>query len=453
MRKRSILVVVVVLAALLATLRLSHAQQVQSFVSKPVDTSVNLGDTALLKCSVSARHGDVQWIHDGTALGYDRKVPGKPRYSVSWVDNEDTEYHLQISNVTLDDEGVFSCQVAPIGDWDTKLEAKAKLTVLVAPKTAPELMYNDVSKHSNELVHFKVGSTKLTKFTCIVRKSKPAASFRWYINDTLINKSVGKILDTKISVDGIREDMVSVLELNGTKSLFNNSVVRCQALHAAFSGEPRNLSSTLRMIAVTPPSDPIISGYDDTIGVLAGTELGLMCSSKYTFPSAMLSWYRDGKLISKNYDTIESSKTTESFYRIGKVAPSDNKAILKCSAINQALDDPLSVNVTLNVLYGPEKINMTGQFEAEEGKQISAFCFTEPSNPTPSLKFSINGLDFEPTTLTSGPIASLGAFAVNATFVYTVGKEHNNKEIKCIADNRAANIQQVITKQIKVLCK
>jgi hypothetical protein len=42
---------------------------------------VNLGGTALLKCSVSSRHGDVQWIHDGTALGYDRKIPGKPRPS------------------------------------------------------------------------------------------------------------------------------------------------------------------------------------------------------------------------------------------------------------------------------------------------------------------------------------------------------------------------------------
>ena len=89
--------------------------KIQSFVKKPTDQRVRLGDTATLECSVSARHGDVQWIHEGTALGYDRQVPGRPRYSVKWVNNEDTEYHLQIVNVTLDDEGLFSCQVAPIG--------------------------------------------------------------------------------------------------------------------------------------------------------------------------------------------------------------------------------------------------------------------------------------------------------------------------------------------------
>jgi hypothetical protein len=149
------------------------SSQIQKFEIKPIDTMVNLGGTALLKCSVSSRHGDVQWIHDGTALGYDRKIPGKPRYSVIFTENEDNDYHLQIENVSLEDEGIFSCQAAPIGDWDTKLEAKAKLTVLVSPKNGPEMMFNDESKNSGEIVHFKLASLKVTKFTCILRKSKP----------------------------------------------------------------------------------------------------------------------------------------------------------------------------------------------------------------------------------------------------------------------------------------
>jgi membrane carboxypeptidase/penicillin-binding protein PbpC len=173
------------------------AQQIQSFVSKPNDTSVSIGETAVLKCSVSARHGDVQWTHEGTALGYDRKVPGKPRYTVIWQENEDTEYHLKIVNVTMDDEGAFACQVAPIGDWDTKLEAKAKLSVLVGPKSRPEMMFNDESKNADEIIHFRAANNKQNKLTCTVRKSKPAASIKWFINGSLVNANHGKTTESK----------------------------------------------------------------------------------------------------------------------------------------------------------------------------------------------------------------------------------------------------------------
>ena len=77
----------------------------------------------------------------------------------------------------------------------------------------------------------------------------------------------------------------------------------------------------------------------------------------------MLSWHRDGKLISKNYDTLDSEKKTESVYTIGKVMPGDNKALFQCDSINQAMDAPHSTALTLNVLYGPTKLTMTGAFE------------------------------------------------------------------------------------------
>ena len=77
----------------------------------------------------------------------------------------------------------------------------------------------------------------------------------------------------------------------------------------------------------------------------------------------MLSWHRDTLLTSQNYDTIDSLKLTESVYRIVKVTAGDNGAIFKCSAINQAMNEPLSTGLTLNVLYGPSKLTMDGVFE------------------------------------------------------------------------------------------
>ena len=170
----------------------------------------------------------------------------------------------------------------------------------------------------------------------------------------------------------------------------------------------------------------------------------------------MLSWYRGDALISKNYDTIELEKRTESIYTIVKVSPKDNKAFFKCAAINQAMDDPISSNATLNVLYGPDKLNMSGVFEVEVGKTISAVCTTEPANPSPKLIFNFGGVDFEPSSLASTPTVdavAVGAFIVNGSFSHVVNKEHNNKELKCIVENKPANIQQIVTNVIKVLCK
>jgi hypothetical protein len=436
----------------------SVAQNAQNFVVKPSDVKVNLGETALLKCSVSSRHGDVQWIHDGTALGYDRKVPGKPRYAVTFTDNDDTEYHLQISNVTLDDEGTFACQVAPIGDWDTKLEAKAKLKVLIPPKTSPTIMFNDESKNHNEIVFFKSMSTKVTKFSCVVRRSKPAPVIKWFLNDTLAGASVGKASEQK-QLDGAFEDVVSTFELKTqTTAIYNNSMLRCQAFHESFGMDVqlKNMSIGLKVVVVYPPTVPVITGYDSAVGVVAGSELNLVCASTHTYPPATLSWYRDSKLISKNYDTIESSRSTESIYHIAKVVPGDNKVMYKCNAMNQAMDEPLSSNVTLNVLYGPEKLTMDGVFEVEVGKQISAVCFSQPANPSPTLRFNFGGIDYEPSSFASTPTAATvaaGSFVVNGTFTHTVKLDDNFKELKCYVENKPANVQQIVTKHIKVLCK
>jgi hypothetical protein len=436
------------------------AQNAQNFVIKPTDVKVNLGDTATLKCSVSARHGDVQWIHEGTALGYDRKVPGKPRYLVTFTDNDDTEYHLRIANVTLDDEGVFACQVAPIGDWDTKLEAKAKLKVLIPPTGPPSIMFNDESRNPGDIVHFKSASMKSTRFSCMVRRSKPAPAIKWYLNDKLAGSDVGRSIEPPIKqTDGAFEDIVSTFELNKqTTAIYNNSVLRCQAFHESYGldVQMKNMSVGLKIVVVYPPTAPVITGYDAQNGVVAGSELNLICGSTYTYPPAALAWYRDAKLISKSYETIEVSNKTEAVYRISRVAPNDNRIAYKCSAMNQAMDEPLVSSVTLNVLYGPEKLTMTGVFEVEVGKTISAVCFSEPANPSPSLRFNLGGIDYEPSSFASTPTAAsvaVGSFVVNGTFAYTVKQDDNFKELKCYVENKAANVQQIVTKQIKVLCK
>ena len=244
-------IIVAVWCTAASTTTSTLAQNTQNFVLKPSDVRVRLGETALLKCSVSSRHGDVQWIHEGTALGYERQVAGKPRYSVTFGESEDTEYHLRIANVTLDDEGVFACQVAPVGDWDTKLEAKARLKVLVPPgPLPPTIAFNDESRHAGDIVHFRSASLKSHRFTCGVRHARPAALIKWYVNDTLASASAGRAVETKQADAAGYEDTLSVFELaKQANAIYNNSVLRCQAFHEAYGLEEqmKNMSVSLKV--------------------------------------------------------------------------------------------------------------------------------------------------------------------------------------------------------------
>jgi hypothetical protein len=228
-----------------------NAQQEQNFTIRPVNTNVVLGETAILKCAVTAKHGDVQWTHDGTALGYDRQVPGKPTYSVIWFDNEEQEYHLKIVNVRHEDEGVYACQVAPIGDWDTKLEEKVRLTVLEAPSHKPEILFNFETKHDNDVIYVRDSSIYTSKFQCRLGKSKPVGQIRWFLNGTLLTNTTANITND-FQMNGIYTMVTSRLELK-SNVIFNNSLfhfIKCQAYHLAYglNVEVANLTSVLRLV-------------------------------------------------------------------------------------------------------------------------------------------------------------------------------------------------------------
>lgn len=419
--------------------------QEQNFIIKPSDTNVIIGETALIKCSVTSIHGDVQWIHDGTALGYDRKVRGKPRYSVIWLNNENTEYHLQIVNVTLDDEGVYACQAAPIGDWTTKLESKAKLTVLIAPKTQPQMTFIDELKNNNDLIHIKSNSFKTSKFSCKIKGSKPVANIKWYLNDTQLTTSNSIIAESEFKDGPNLIDKLSILEFKSTLQ-FNNSILKCIVEHEAFK-KNETLQSTLRIVVVYPPSVPLITGYDISHGILVGSYLTLTCSSTYTYPPAKLTWFKDKTQLTTNYETIDSR--TESKY-IFKTELNDNQALFRCDSINQALDLPLSSEIKLNVLFGPTKIDMSGNFEVKIGEEIKATCQSDSSNPASKIHFTFDGINYLPLQPQVNLPSTNYGFNSTATFSKIVNREHNGKELKCLIENTASRVQKEIVKQIKV---
>ena len=59
--------------------------------------------------------------------GYDRSIPGIPRYEV--LGNDETgNFSLKISNVSLTDDADYECQVGP-ASYNKPIRAPAHLTV------------------------------------------------------------------------------------------------------------------------------------------------------------------------------------------------------------------------------------------------------------------------------------------------------------------------------------
>ncbi|GFW94287.1 irregular chiasm C-roughest protein [Trichonephila clavipes] len=82
----------------------------QYFAIEPADRTAIVGKPAVLPCRVLNKIGTLQWTRDGFGLGSDRELRGFPRYTMVGSDDEG-DFSLQISSVTLDDDAMFQCQV------------------------------------------------------------------------------------------------------------------------------------------------------------------------------------------------------------------------------------------------------------------------------------------------------------------------------------------------------
>ncbi|KAG7159066.1 Irregular chiasm C-roughest protein-like 1 [Homarus americanus] len=104
----------------------------QAFATMPSHQTAVLGSTAVLPCRVINQRGLVQWTRDGFGLGTQRGLEGFERYSMIGAD-EEGDFSLRISPVTLEDDAEYQCQVSSATELPLRSQV-ARLTVFVPPK-------------------------------------------------------------------------------------------------------------------------------------------------------------------------------------------------------------------------------------------------------------------------------------------------------------------------------
>ncbi|CAM6006558.1 unnamed protein product [Sphagnum balticum] len=172
---------------LLPLLILVHANQ--TIVEGPSSMKVLLGGDVLLKCTVQNQAGAVQWTKNGFGLGTDRNLAVFERYAMVGSSSEahticimhtwscTDEYHLQIRNVQLEDDGDYQCQLMATATQPARLSAASTLTVLDSPQVV--VLTNRTALDQPADVPLREGDGVLMQ--CDVR-AKPADNVHllWY---------------------------------------------------------------------------------------------------------------------------------------------------------------------------------------------------------------------------------------------------------------------------------
>ena len=78
--------------------------------------------------------------------GYDRSIPGIPRYSVLGSDNSG-QFSLKIVNVSVADDADYECQVGP-ANYNKPIRAQAHLSVLREYKDCFKYLYGTCTRTS-----------------------------------------------------------------------------------------------------------------------------------------------------------------------------------------------------------------------------------------------------------------------------------------------------------------
>ncbi|XP_037082277.1 nephrin-like isoform X2 [Pollicipes pollicipes] len=414
--------------------------QQQRFRVRPSNVSVVEGDSAILRCEVHHQVGQLQWAKDGFALGYSRSLPGYPKYRMLG-DPGSGVHDLEVTNVSLDDDGRFQCQVSP-NRGQAAIRADALLTVLVKPTSVTA----SSTGRSPRPGLYEVNEGSQLTLKCDVTGARPAANIQWQRNGIDID------IRQEDSFAGWgsprRNDTTSVVTLRPTAA-DDGAGYSCVAKHPAIRpAEQRQLNSTVRLSVLYPPGLPEISGYTEGEVVRIGEQKTLTCISRGGNPPAQLVWLKNGQPVSSKYRSMPGQALAEHRFR---AAVSDLGAVYRCQATSPVQTEVTAASVRTAVQFGPETVTIRGTKEAKGGESVRMTCVTSSSNPPANITWVINGRTMINTTQRKAAAPAGGwVTSSNISTIIPPGMEENMM-VACYALNPALGLTKVESTRVIVL--
>nr|XP_046920413.1 nephrin-like isoform X2 [Dermatophagoides farinae] len=406
-------------------------------------TEVNVieGSTVVLQCVVGNQRGPVQWAKDGFVLGYDRNIPGFPRYSM--VGDASLGIHnLRIMDARNEDNGEFQCQVGPGGKNYAPIRATSKVTVLIPPTSieiVTPLKGKSLTKNSSNVELREGGSVTIE---CLVTGGKPPAQIKWFRKNVELRPEMGTnpetttVTTTLVDSNSIQE-IESVVYTSKSKITVSGNAedngvpYKCEAVHPALTNS-RPMRRTISLSVLYPPGEPEITGYTEGQNLKVGDTLKLDCRARGGNPLAQLVWFRNDEQIDFSYTTV-AEKYSVNVMQFN-VEARDNNAVYRCVSSSPIMERSISKEIKLQVYFGPSKLSITSVKDVKAGDVVSVSCRTEPSNPAAQISWVVDGRPIIHNSTVES--AKGGGFITTANITITItNQDRNMKMLSCYAVN------------------
>uniref|UniRef100_A0A673J090 NPHS1 adhesion molecule, nephrin n=1 Tax=Sinocyclocheilus rhinocerous TaxID=307959 RepID=A0A673J090_9TELE len=451
---------------------------VQAFKTEPRNVTVRAGATALLKCEVLRASGAVQWVKDRLLLGLQRSLPGYPRYSMTG-DQQKGQYHLQILNLSLEDDGPYECQVGRSVSSRAIVSRTAWLSVQIPPSQPYIQLESDEPWVEGD--EYTV--------TCIAPDAKPPAEITMFrdgeeLTETdsfTMSGSQDKLLNTHAEVApvimGLENEEVkagSFLRLvcmsYGGNPLATLHWTKVREIHPrlpfSFSGnnylgdnggmmtmsnlthkvsrEDNGLFLTCEAFSkgtrfsrvrseelnvYYPPLKVWLDAPPPNVFLHSGTTLRLVCFSSGGNPTGQLVWLKNNKVVQTASKHVYSQRgVSRELHLI--LQPSDNLTTYRCNSYYKA-NKVLTAQTKLRVLFPAVSVKIVAkQQELRRGQMLDLDCLAGSSNPTANISWSLGplkGVDQAPDE------AEFGGMSRTSKLSLTLEFHHWKKRITCQA--------------------
>ncbi|XP_067679374.1 kin of IRRE-like protein 1 isoform X1 [Haliotis asinina] len=339
----------------------------QRFIIEPQDTSAIEGSTAILKCKVANMVGGLQWTRDSFALGMDRNLPGFPRYQMiggqTQVGSETIgEHNLKITEVNLEDDAEYQCQVGATESVQGIRSHTAKLNVLLPP---------DRPRIENGMrVAVVVG--RLANITCRANNGKPSATITWHMDgqrltEMIYSRSIPKVNDKRV-------DSVGIITVNATKE-DEGRRIECKAENEAMV-LPFSTFATLDV--QYPPYITMMTNLSRTIREY--DYIRIFCRVEAANPRGITwRWLRNGRILhGETRDVLDIPSISRAYHQ----------NTITCEGSNQV--GSTRKNKELNVEFGPLFVG-DPQHTAVNLNQPATLRCDATGNPPPSIIWTKKG--------------------------------------------------------------
>ncbi|XP_062906279.1 cell adhesion molecule 2b isoform X2 [Mobula hypostoma] len=249
------------------------AEQLGSQAQSPLTQNVTAveGGTATLTCKVDQNDNtSLQWSNPAQQTLYFDDKKALRDHRIELVRSSWHELSINISDITLSDEGQYTCSLFTM----PVKTAKAFLTVLGVPQTPV-------------ISGFKgpVNEGDLVELTCTTTGSKPAAHIRWFKDDTEIEDVPStKEPDSKGKTFTVR----STLRLPVNRD-DDGVAVRCSVDHESLRSSPQVATQILNIQYVPSVKIDFSRNF-----AREGDELRLECQAIGNPEPEAVKWKKDG---------------------------------------------------------------------------------------------------------------------------------------------------------------